>query len=147
MWLEIWDSRQLPSGLALAPGLEDLLACFPTDPGYTWRLLELYGEAKGMVLGRTLDELESAASTEGGLKLSWAELQELARSSLMPYDITLAGFDREDVLPRSLKDEDLAPVCRAIIRMVDSTLWRLYETDPMVLGEAKRRFRDVRPPL
>lgn len=146
MWLEIWD-KEKPHGVSvLAWDLNDLLRCYATDPGYTWRLLELYGEAKGLVLGRTLDDLENAATRQGGVKLSWNELQEFARSSLMPYDITLAGFDRDDVLPRSLKDDDLVRVCRAVIQMVDSTLWRFFETDPVVLEEVKRRFRDVRPP-
>lgn len=147
MWLEIWDRKPSQSGLALAPELADLLACYCSDPLYTWRLLELHGEARGTVLGRSLSELEDAARGEGGVKLSWDEMQELARSSLMPYDITLVGFDRDDVLPRSLKDKDLELACRAVIQMVDSTLWRFYETDSVVLKEAKGRFRDVRAPI
>ena len=146
MWLEIWDSKKLASGPALAPSLTDLLQCYDSDPGYTWRLFEHWGEAKGLVLGRTLDELEKAAAREQGLELSWNGLQELARSSLTPYDMTLAGFDRSDIVPRSLKDEDLECSSRAVIQLVDSTSWRFYETNQAVLGEIRRRFRDVRVP-
>jgi hypothetical protein len=88
-----------------------------------------------------MDELDESRN---GVDLTWAQLQELAAPGLDLVDVVLVGGWSNGDFPQVCSDDALSPFASAIICLVDSSCWRVFERDVTVVERLRAAFSDTR---
>jgi hypothetical protein len=124
-----------------AVNLRDLLAVLPRDKlARNWSIMELWAVAEDDSTD-VLSIEAGAASSPTGLQTTGAELLQLAQRLLQVIDAIVVAYDGA---PPTRSDPDLRESAEIVIEAIDSTLWRVYAKDVLVIDRLRHAFTDVR---
>lgn len=130
--IEIWDGASVR--------LRDLLDRVPIADELNWAVLEIWAVAQDddidvVVLERQADE------SPNGIVMTAVELRRLAHQLHQFIDGIVVGYRDQ---PPKHSDADLRDTAEVVIEAIDSTQWRIYARDEVIVEGLRRDFQDVR---
>lgn len=106
--------------------LNDILSLIHNDD-FSWRVLEFRGIGKAPFQISMSDFEDLILSKVEGVELTWLELKDFANSLEQTFECLIIGFDQNHT-PELCNFEDLT-WCDVIIEALDSTCWRITESN------------------
>lgn len=116
----------------------DILGLLPRRAaGYSWWILELYGEGDvSPAVRRTMKDVTETIDHDGALAVSWTELNELAHAMTQVFDLVVVGIDSEHSQWHPVKElnfDELCIQCDVVIQAFDSSEWRMCGRDEVAV--------------
>ena len=129
--IEIWDNPHVQ--------LADLLK-HVSPWSLDWSIMQMWAVALDDKTDVVALERQASESPHG-LGLSSEQLQDLAASLMQVIDGVIVGYRGR---PPAHSDADLRTSAEVVLEAIDSTFWRVYAQDPVVTGQLRRAYSDVR---
>jgi hypothetical protein len=110
---------------------------------WIWVISEIHavGDVSSIWPAGIVDLEQQVLNHPQGIQLAWPQLQLLARQVSDVWDLSLAAYQSEALIPEydRLKQSDY----QLLVELLDSSSWHIYAQDKTIL----HRLLDIRKPL
>ncbi len=140
--VEVRDSNS--DGLLTVELLNFLRVVEPEGKNLIWSILDLEARTSPDRFKGNLLELEQQVRQSlQGLIFSWDELVAFANSLVEILNAVIVGCKDENRIPTLIPGDGVFAQCEIGIEAVDSSLWRVYAREDVLLKKVQASFNDV----